>query len=174
MPTVRIQVAGTEGPQYGKKRGRIKDTNGALYQALPSFLGMVQIGGTYDLTYKDDSFNGTAFRVVEGVTPAIGGQPGGVTPITPGGPMPMPPPQARPAQNYGAPQQEDARGDDIATMAIVKEWIGRIPVGDAGAVAHALRSARRAWKMFKANPDNIETGRQPLADDGYEAGDPGP
>lgn len=165
MPTVRIQVAGTEGPQAGKKRGRIKDTSGTLYQALPSFLGMVQIGGSYDLTYKDDEFNGTKFRVVEGVTPAMAGaSPGSYGPGT----------TATPARSYEPVRQQDDRGDDIATMAIVKEWIGRIPVGDAGAVAHALRSARRAWKMFKANPDNIETGRPPLADDGYEAGDPGP
>lgn len=163
MPTVRIQVAGTEGPQAGKKRGRIKDTSGTLYQALPSFLGMVQIGGTYDLTYKDDSFNGTSFRVVEGVTPAIGGAP--IAPQTTQSYSAPPPRQAQP-RSY-EPVSDD-RGDDIATMAIVKEWIGRIPVGDTAAVVHALRAARRAWKTFKANPDNIESGRQPVQSDGYE------
>lgn len=163
MPTVTIQVAGTEAPAYGKKRGRIKDTNGTLYQALPSFLNMVKIGSAYDLTYKDDEFNGTKFRVVEGVAPAMG--------------VPGPQSAARPSPHqtatsmgeprYSEPVRDD-RGDDIATMAIVKEWIGRIPVGDTAAVVHALRAARRAWKTFKANPDNIETGRQPLESDRYE------
>ena len=61
----------------------------------------------------------------------------------------------------------DDKGDDIATLAIAKVWLERVQVGDEEGCAHALRVARRAWKKFKANPDNIESGNQgyrPISD----------
>lgn len=159
MPTATVTVQGKADPERGKKRGRIKGDTGMLFQADPGFLNQVIVGSTYDLTYRDDEYNGTKFRVVEGVAPSVGRPP-----------APVPSPGGSTGQRrYEPAPSEDRRGEDIATLAIVKEWIGRIPVGDEGALVHALRVARRAWLKFKSGSDpKIESGpsmRDEMEDD---------
>jgi hypothetical protein len=157
MPTETIKVAGTEGPKTGKTRGRIKAEDGRLFQAAPVILDSVRIGSVYDIGYKDDEYNGTKFRVIESLAPSIGQV-------------------AAPVQNRTAPAGgfsagpreapiEDERGTDIATLAIAKVWLEKVPVGDEVGCLHALRVARRAWLKFKANPNNVESGRQPPMED---------
>lgn len=75
MNTAVISVVEVQPPQPGKKRGKVKDTSGALYQAGYPLLSSFQPGGTYSITYKDDSFNGFSFRVIEGMQPATGAAP---------------------------------------------------------------------------------------------------
>lgn len=75
MNTAVINVVEVQPPQPGKKRGKVKDTSGALYQAAYPLLSSFQPGGTYSITYKDDSFNGFSFRVIEGMQPAVGAAP---------------------------------------------------------------------------------------------------
>lgn len=72
MNTVTIQVAQVSPPQPGKKRGKISDTQGNTYQAGYPMLNNFQPGGTYTINYKDDSFNGFAFKVIEGLQSAPG------------------------------------------------------------------------------------------------------
>lgn len=72
MNTVTIQVAQVAPPAPGKKRGKISDTQGNTYQAGYPLLSQFQPGGTYTINYKDDSFNGFAFKVVEGLQGAPG------------------------------------------------------------------------------------------------------
>lgn len=151
MPTVTIRVAGTEAPATGKKRGRIKDESGTLYQAVPDFLNTVKIGQSYELTYKDDEFNGNKFRVVEGVKPAANVAP-----------QPM---AARPQVAYSDPHKDES----IAVLAILK-CFQPLEVGDRAAIFHALKAAAFAWRDFKKwqVDGNIETGRQPLQREYYE------
>lgn len=149
MPTAVVTIAGTEAPAAGKTRGRIKGDDGRLFQIHPDLIrsSMIAVGSTYEVTYKDEEFKGTKYRVVEAVAPAL-----------PHASPPAPRPGGFDRVAQAAPEV-DERGLDIATLAIAKVWLERVPVGDQEGCTHALRVARRAWKAFKANPDNIESGR---------------
>ena len=98
MNTVTIQVAQVSPPAPGKKRGKISDTNGTTYQAGYPMLNTFQPGGTYTITYKEDSFNGFNFKVIEGVQ---GGASVGVSPPTPTQPGTQAVNQYRPAPSAG-------------------------------------------------------------------------
>lgn len=149
MPMMTITVQGTEAPKPGKKRGRIKSETGMLFQANPEIIEGLIMGLPYEVAYKDEKFGDVSYRVVEAIYPK-GGAPQ----------LPMHRVGGATQQRVTAPVTEDRRGEDIATLAIVKEWIKSIPVGDTGAVVHALKSARSAWLQFKkgtADP-KIESG----------------
>lgn len=148
MPIETVTVAGKADPEMGKKRGRIKSQDGKLFQADPAYLRQVNVGGTYDVEYENREFNGATFRVVESIVPTMGHQ------------QVSQRAQAQIAEGRASGQiMPDRRGEDIATLALVKEWMGRIPVGDVGAVVHALKSARAAWLKFKTGGDDkIESG----------------
>ena len=67
MPVAHVQVAYINQPKPGKKRGSIKSADGVLYAAFPDKLSQVTVGGTYDLKYKDDEYQGVVYHVVEEV-----------------------------------------------------------------------------------------------------------
>lgn len=74
MPSMTMKVMAKEAPQPGRKRGRVKNEAGMLFQASPAILDMLHIGKTYDINYKDDEFNGNKFRVLE-TFKEVGGPP---------------------------------------------------------------------------------------------------
>lgn len=84
MPSVVVTVQSVTQPQPGKKRGRIQASNGQLFQADPAFLSQVALGRNYDLTYEEQSFNNTTFRVVKGIVATAG-----PATTTPSHPTPM-------------------------------------------------------------------------------------
>lgn len=144
MPMIVARIVQKADPAIGKKRGRIKLEDGSLYQIPQPLLGLVNPGMSYEINYKDDEFNGNKFRVVESIMQAALQQ------------------VAAPATQAGQPAQADERGTDIATLAIAKVWLEKVPVGDEQGCLHALRAARRAWLRFKANPNNVESGGDDL------------
>ena len=100
MQVTTIHVTEVVPPQPGKKRGRVKDSSGALYQAGYPLLSSFQPGNSYNIVYKDDSFNNVSFRVIESIQGAAqGGQPQS-TPYQPTTTMPQP----RQQYNVPAPQ----------------------------------------------------------------------
>lgn len=86
MHSITIQVAGVQPPAPGKKRGKVIDTNNIAYQVGYPLLTSFQPGQTYAIQYKDDSFNGFAFKVVESAVPAA---PGSATPLPSTTPAPI-------------------------------------------------------------------------------------
>ena len=166
MPTETVLVQGKADPERGKTRGRIKSDTGKLFQAVPDILKQIEVGLTYEITYKDQTFNEAKYRVVEAVNPQG---------VPPNKSMSNTETQAAIRGKVSAPV-EDRRGDDIATLAIYKPWGERIPVGDEGAVVHALRVARRSWLKFKSQSDpKIESGpsvRDEMADEIPDWGGP--
>lgn len=153
MTHVVATIAQKAEPAMGKKRGRIKGTDGTVYQISPVLAQQVIVGQSYDLDYKDEEFNGMKYRVVESIMPVAGGVP-----------APLPgamqrvghPSEAMAAAQQWHPQVSDEKGNDIATLAIAKVWLEKIPVGDEAGCLHALRAARRAWLQFKNNPNNVD------------------
>lgn len=140
MPVATVTVAGKAAPELGKKRGRIKGIDGMLFQADPSLLDAISVGATYQITYKDDEFNGNKFRVVEGAMPA-----------TPGMAM-QPAAQAPQAGRPMSSQQSmpTTKDEDIATLAIAKEQLNKINPGDVEMGFHVLKSSAMMWRKFKS------------------------
>lgn len=145
MPTVNITVAGIEGPKSGKKRGRVKDKDGTVYQISPVLLAMMKMDSTYEITYTDESFtppgsNETLkYRVIESLIPAIGGVIGLPPDPRAGAPRQYTPPPASAAS--------DDKDESIATLAIIK--CQQLPVGDRAGIFHALKASALAWRDFK-------------------------
>lgn len=50
-----------------------------------------------------------------------------------------------PKQNYSS-QKNPVESEQIFTVALLKEWMGLIPVGDEDAVVHAINTLRSAYK----------------------------
>ena len=108
MNNVTIQVAQVQPPAPGKKRGKVIDTSNIAYQAGYPLLGSFQPGQSYNITYKDDSFNGFAFRVIEQATPASGQMQMAVgQPAVPTQPAPQAFQRAPQGRQYGRQTDED-------------------------------------------------------------------
>lgn len=96
MQTSTITVSAVAPPAPGKKRGKVTDQNGGVYQAGYPLLSSFQPGGTYNIQWKADNFNGYAFNVIEGAVP-VGGSVGGAPQ------MPLPQAPMPPNTNYAPP-----------------------------------------------------------------------
>lgn len=69
MPTAHVTVKDFWLPR-GKKRWVLKDMNDTLFGVPESMSNKVQKGISYNLTYKEDQWNGRTYLVVENVQPA--------------------------------------------------------------------------------------------------------
>ncbi len=150
-----ITVAKIEPPAQGRKQGTIHDTSGGRWKAWGDKLANYQVGSTYTITYKTNSFNGQSFNVIDNAVLASHGTP-------------------QQARQVAATQtnSDDKRSEDIAVLALIKEWVAKIPVGDTEGLAHALRVCRSAWRNSKnVLPSKIETGPQNAEDFGDEIPD---
>lgn len=138
MQTTSISVARVYPPK-GRGPAAIKDNNGTFFKfwtrEIPT--RSFQEGGTYQIGYKTELYNGEEQYYIQEVM-----QTGGA-----------PTPAARPAQAANPNKDED-----IAVLAIVK-CMGQLPIGDPTVVAHALRTAQSGWRLYKKG--NVETGAMP-------------
>src|SRR5450631_2557537 len=107
-----ITVAKVETPAAGRKQGTVHDTKGARWKVWGDKLANYNVGSTYDITYKTNSFNGTNFNVIENAVLKAAGSPQQV--------------QAAAATHT---QGDEKRSEDIAVLALAKEWVSKIPVG---------------------------------------------
>ncbi len=145
-----ITVAKVEQPAAGRKQGMVHDTKGGRWKVWADKLANYNVGSTYEVNYKTNTFNGNTFNVIETMALKSTGSPQQV--------------QAAAATHT---QSDDKRSEDIAVLAIVKEWVAKIPVGDTEGLVHALRVARVAWRnsaVIKQMPSKIESGPQNEAD----------
>lgn len=99
MPIANITVSGVTPPAPGKKRAKITDTGGGIYQVDAAQMHNFAPGSSWSVVYKDDSFNGFAFKVIEKFNPA------GSVNVAPGGTVPIPNP---PYQHMAPPQAAKA------------------------------------------------------------------
>ena len=162
MPVVIANIVGAEGPKSGKKRGRIKDTNGILYQITPELARTMGVkfrssdgvwilpesNPPYSVEYTDEVFmsgtNELKYKVVQSIVPAMPGQ---TVPTAPPS-MPNKPP-ITPPQTYVPAPQPNIKDEDIATLAIAKPQLEKINPGDRVTALHILRESALAWRDFK-------------------------
>ena len=146
-----ITVAKVEPPAAGRKQGTVHDTKGGRWKVWADKIPLYNIGSTYEVNYKTNNFNGQTFNVIETAKKVGTATPQEATAA---------------AATYNV--SDEKRSEQIAVLAIVKEWVAKIPVGDTAGLVHAIRSAREAWKQAYAKPmpTRIESGPPDDMDDG--------
>lgn len=143
MQATQIQIAAIARAPSGRSPGTIVDTNGVEWKIfLDKFQGLAdKVGQSVTINYKTDEWPVGSGRQQHTIIGLAGGQ----------GPQSAPPRRimpTAPATPMGSvnPAEKD---ENIAVLALVKEWMGKIPVGDIAGVTHALRTCRAAWREFK-------------------------
>ena len=125
LPTAEIEIAYVNAPKEGKKMGSIKTSDGTFYNVFPDKLSQFAKGAKYRIEYEARPKDGGGeWRTIKRI---IGN--GAV---------------AAPSNNYRA-RSNPSESKQIAVLAIVKEWVPHIPVGDEDALVHALQVAMRAY-----------------------------
>lgn len=137
MHTMTIEVQGKADPEKGKKRGRIKDASGMIFQADPEFLRKMDVGSKYDIQYSDEEFKDFKYRVISEVNEV--GKDSMTTRVSP---IPAPP-AAKPVSTE---VYSDTKTEDISALAIIKSMEIE---PEAGAVFSALREAAIGWRRYK-------------------------
>lgn len=97
MPIASITVANVTPPQPGKKRAKVSGTDGNVYQVDGAQMHNFAPGSSWSIVYKDDSFNGFPFKVIEKFNPA--GAPAGLAPNM-GQPVQQPQYAPNPPQHF--------------------------------------------------------------------------
>jgi hypothetical protein len=144
-----ITVAIVEHPAAGRKQGTVHDTKGNRWKVWADKIPNYALGSTYEVNYKTNHFNGQTFNVIETAKKIAGATPQEATAA---------------AATYNA--SDEKRSEQIAVLAIVKEWVPQITVGDTAGLVHAIRVVREAWKQAYAKPlpSKIESGPHPVAE----------
>ncbi len=121
MPEATITAAYVNPPKANKKRWTIKDDKDILWGAMPDLAKSFQQGGTYKIKYREETFQGNLYRVVESVE-----QVAAPTPAASGGHVTRP-----------TTSKADAR--HIAVIAMLKSFIehGQVQL-DPEAIANAI------------------------------------
>lgn len=70
MPIASITVSGVTPPAPGKKRAKVTGTDGNVYQVDAAQMHNFAPGSNWNIEYKNDSFNGFAFKVIERFNPS--------------------------------------------------------------------------------------------------------
>jgi hypothetical protein len=146
-----IEVQGKADPEKGKKRGRIKDASGMIFQADPSILASVVVGSKYDIQYSDEEFKDFKYRVISEVN-EVGKD--SMTSVVQAAPQrrDMPPPPLNPQAQLNAGTRaglyrDSTKDEDISVLAIMKSQ--QIPPGDRAVIFHALKASALAWRDYK-------------------------
>ena len=138
MHTMTIEVQGKADPEKGKKRGRVKDASGMIFQADPAILASVIVGSKYDITYTDEEFKDFKYRVISEVNEV--GKDSMTTRVSP---IPAPP---APRPSSSTEVYSDTKTEDISALAIIKSM--QIEP-ERSAVFIALREAAIGWRRYK-------------------------
>jgi len=152
MPSAVINITEMAMPAPGKKRGRVKDRDGTIYQIDPGMLAGVKNGDTCEISFYDDEFKGMKFRVIETIKSMMSG-----------GPVPTP---TRLATIHTSDTPQINKDELIFVEALIKEWMSGIPIGEADALIRAVNTLRTVYaKTFGSNPvfkvpSKIETAKQ--------------
>lgn len=137
MHTMTIEVQGKSDPEKGKKRGRVKDASGMIFQADPSILASMVVGSRYDIEYSDEEFKDFKYRVISEVNEVGKDSMTSVVPAKPAAPPRRPDP----------PVYSSTKDEDISVLAILKSQ--QIKGGDREAIFHCLKQSALAWRDFK-------------------------
>jgi len=155
MPSAVINITEMAMPAPGKKRGRVKDRDGTIYQIDPGMLAGVKNGDTCEISFYDDEFKGMKFRVIETIKSMMTGAAPGPGSMAP---------SSRPAPMHANPIIN--KDELIFVEALIKEWMSGIPIGEADALIRAVNTLRTVYaKTFGSNPvfkvpSKIETAKQ--------------
>lgn len=113
-------------PKPGKQLGNVKDINGELYLVPPAMLTQFSPGMVCKVEFTTSTGqDGTVWKKVAKV---IG---------SPGAPVP--------AKQQFMARKAPNESRQIGVLAIVKEWVGQIPVGDTAMLVTAIKSAMAAY-----------------------------
>ena len=159
MSVTTITVAQKYPPDPNKKRGRIVDTSGVRYQAMPALLDTMTRGEQYKITYKDDEFKGISFKVIEDAVVVS-------QPSTPTTSQPTNLTQLSPVSQYGEINRQ--KREDIFTQGLAQAEI-RNPNFDVSKIATVagcvslINKWRQAWiNTLGSNP---QKGRDDMNDE---------
>lgn len=70
MNTAVIEVARTYPPKAGKKKATLKTTTDELFGVWPRMLNGLQPGGTYEIEYESNEFEGRTYHTIKTFKPA--------------------------------------------------------------------------------------------------------
>jgi len=121
-----IEVKYVNPVKEGKRFATFKDGDGKLWLVQPGMIGQFAQGMKCKVEYQAGKFSdGTPSRKI---TKIIGSN----------GAVSIP-------QNNFRQRSNPAEAKQIAVLAIVKEWVGKIPVGDEASLVNAIKAAMRAY-----------------------------
>lgn len=145
MQTATIQVRYVNPPKTPKGPGSVKDANGTYWKVWKDDLAKFQEGGTYQVGFETEQYQGKDQYTVKAVSPA------GAQQATQQVPQPSPTPAGTPSP---APIGHNRNGTDAATAerifvcGIVNQGIaaGQVKVA-ATDIAMAVNAARDAYRL---------------------------
>lgn len=149
-----ITVTKKRPPEGNRKNGGVQDALGVWYSVPPSMFGMMMEGAHYNLAYRDNTWNGKTYHMVESIMQVQ--SPEGMTTPRPQ----QTPQQQRPASaTYPGPATGamlTAKDALILAEVILKEGIrvGTVNVLTLSDVLQAMDHAHAAFEHFKARIDN--------------------
>ena len=130
LQTANITVRYVNQPKAGKRMGSIKDDTGQFYGCFPNMLTKFREGMNCTVEYearpRDDGGEWRTVKSIVGTPTGTGAAP------------------SMPTANYRA-RSNPSESKQIAVLAMVKEWVGKIAVGDEDALVHALQVCSRAY-----------------------------
>lgn len=150
----------------GKGPGSIKDTEGRYWRIWPNKIAAFQgmEGSTVVVNYEVGEFRGKPQYTILGLAGGQGPQIRAPRPPQQRAAAPRPAPATPPmTASYINPAEKD---ENIAVLALVKEWMDKITVGDVAGLTHALKTCRAAWREFKkshaalAQPPKLTTSEE--------------
>ena len=135
-----ITVAGITPPAIGKKQGHIIDSAGSKWNVWGDKLQNYRIGGTYEITYDQNEFNGKTFNVIKSANPsnAAPSQPSRV--------------EQKPADGWPGPiqQQPSAKDEMIFVCGVVNNAMSNTNINPFEITLTELIAmvdkARSAWR----------------------------
>lgn len=152
MASATVTAKFVDPAPAGKKNGKIKDTNNAVWYFPNSELGKYHVGETYEIEYTENEFKGGIYRTIRAAknvdkVPAAAAQPRPPYPVKSAG------------YSYGS--TDLATAERIFVCGALNAYIGNpnTAIGDLGKVALVafVNNLRSVWKnTLGGNPQRDE------------------
>jgi len=160
MPIANITAAKIFPPKPNKKRFTIVGADEVLWGAMGPVANQMTIGGSYEVIYKIDHFNGIDYKVIEEVK-ALGGAPTPAAYQPTARPTTIQPPAAPvahtpPAARYGATDMVTAERIFVcgAINAILSNPNVKLLDINSSQIIAIINTFRNSWDAtFGGNPD---------------------